>query len=43
VVEADGEEMLVAFHRHGERLTRAVVAPCRFVPLIGEGGFAENR
>ena len=39
VVEEDGEEMLVAFHRHGERLTRADVAPCRFVPLIGEGGF----
>jgi protein-L-isoaspartate(D-aspartate) O-methyltransferase len=38
VVE-EGEEMLVTFHRHGERLTRATVAPCRFVPLIGEGGF----
>jgi len=37
----EGEEMLVAFHRHGDRLTRAVVAPCRFVPLVGEGGFAE--
>ncbi len=39
VVE-EGEEMLVAFHRHGRQLTRATVAPCRFVPLIGEGGFA---
>ena len=38
VVE-EGEEMLVTFHRHGERLTRSTVAPCRFVPLIGEGGF----
>jgi protein-L-isoaspartate(D-aspartate) O-methyltransferase len=38
----EGEEMLVAFHRHGERLTRAAVAPCRFVPLIGEGGFAAD-
>ena len=38
----EGEEMLVVFHRHGERMTRATVAPCRFVPLIGEGGFAEE-
>ena len=38
----EGEEMLVTFHRHGERLTRATVAPCRFVPLIGEGGFREE-
>ncbi|HEY1854171.1 MAG TPA: protein-L-isoaspartate(D-aspartate) O-methyltransferase [Solirubrobacterales bacterium] len=41
VVE-EGEEALVAFHRHGERMTRATVAPCRFVPLIGEGGFSEQ-
>ena len=40
VLEQDGEEQLVAFHRHGDRLTGAVVAPCRFVPLIGEGGFS---
>ena len=40
VVE-EGEEMLVTFHRHGGRMTRATVAPCRFVPLIGEGGFRE--
>ncbi|MGD9735417.1 MAG: protein-L-isoaspartate(D-aspartate) O-methyltransferase [Solirubrobacterales bacterium] len=40
VVE-EGEETLVTFHRHGERLTRATVAPCRFVPLIGEGGYPE--
>jgi protein-L-isoaspartate(D-aspartate) O-methyltransferase len=37
----EGEEMLVTFHRHRERLTRTAVAPCRFVPLIGEGGFSE--
>lgn len=41
VVE-EGEEMLVTFHRHGERMTRATVSPCRFVPLIGEGGFRER-
>jgi protein-L-isoaspartate(D-aspartate) O-methyltransferase len=38
----EAEEMLVVFHRHGERMTRAAIAPCRFVPLIGEGGFAEG-
>ncbi|HEY2715487.1 MAG TPA: protein-L-isoaspartate(D-aspartate) O-methyltransferase [Solirubrobacterales bacterium] len=38
----EGEETLVAFHRHGERLTRAAVASCRFVPLIGEGGFSPD-
>jgi protein-L-isoaspartate(D-aspartate) O-methyltransferase len=42
VLEEDGEEQLVAFHRHGNRLTRAIVASCRFVPLIGEGGFRQN-
>jgi protein-L-isoaspartate(D-aspartate) O-methyltransferase len=40
VVE-EGEEMLVTFHRRGEHLTRATVAPCRFVPLIGEGGYRD--
>jgi protein-L-isoaspartate(D-aspartate) O-methyltransferase len=38
----EAEEMLVVFHRHGERMTRATIAPCRFVPLIGEGGFAPD-
>jgi protein-L-isoaspartate(D-aspartate) O-methyltransferase len=38
----EGEEALVVLHRHGERVTRATVAPCRFVPLIGEGGFGER-
>jgi protein-L-isoaspartate(D-aspartate) O-methyltransferase len=40
IAPAEGEEMLVTFHRHGERLTRADVAPARFVPLVGEGGFS---
>jgi protein-L-isoaspartate(D-aspartate) O-methyltransferase len=39
--EGEREETLVTFHRHGRELTRSDVAPCRFVPLIGEGGFAE--
>jgi protein-L-isoaspartate(D-aspartate) O-methyltransferase len=40
IAPAEGEETLVTFHRHGDRLTRADVAPARFVPLVGEGGFA---
>lgn len=40
-----GADMLTVFHRRDEgdaeepRLTRRAIAPCRFVPLIGEGGF----
>ena len=41
IAPEDDEEKLVTFHRHGEQLTRNVVAPCRFVPLIGAGGFGE--
>jgi protein-L-isoaspartate(D-aspartate) O-methyltransferase len=38
--EDGAEETLVTCHRHGRELTRSDVAPCRFVPLIGEGGFS---
>jgi protein-L-isoaspartate(D-aspartate) O-methyltransferase len=41
IAPEDGEEMLVTFHRHGRELTRNDVAPARFVPLLGEDGFAE--
>ena len=40
-----GADMLTVFHRKGEgpepRLERAVIGPCRFVPLIGEEGYGE--
>jgi protein-L-isoaspartate(D-aspartate) O-methyltransferase len=42
IAPEDGEEMLVTFHRHGDELTRSDVAPARFVPLIGEGGFSDG-
>jgi protein-L-isoaspartate(D-aspartate) O-methyltransferase len=32
---------LTLIHREGARLRAEVIAPCRFVPLVGEGGFEE--
>jgi protein-L-isoaspartate(D-aspartate) O-methyltransferase len=38
---ATGEaDMLTAFHREGDEITEAAIAPCRFVRLLGEEGFA---
>jgi protein-L-isoaspartate(D-aspartate) O-methyltransferase len=38
---ASGEaDMLTVLRRQGEGLASAVIGPCRFVPLIGEEGFA---
>ena len=38
---ASGEaDMLMLLRREGESFESAVISPCRFVPLIGEGGFA---
>lgn len=34
----EGEELVVLL-RHGEELERSSLGPCRFVPLIGEGGY----
>jgi protein-L-isoaspartate(D-aspartate) O-methyltransferase len=36
----DGADMLTAFRRSGDAFERAEIGPCRFVPLIGEEGFA---
>jgi len=33
-------DVLTAFCRHGEELSSEAIGPCRFVPLIGEEGFA---
>jgi|SRR6187549_186455 len=33
-------DVLTAFRRHGEELSSEAIGPCRFVPLIGEEGFA---
>jgi len=37
---ASGEaDMLTVLRREGERIESETIGPCRFVPLIGEGGF----
>jgi protein-L-isoaspartate(D-aspartate) O-methyltransferase len=44
-IAEDGADLLVAFRRTDDgsgdepELRRRAIAPCRFVPLIGEGGF----
>ncbi len=39
-IAADGADLLTVFSRVGAELTREEIAPCRFVPLIGEEGFS---
>lgn len=34
------EELLTVLRRRGDELEREAIGPCRFVPLIGEQGFA---
>lgn len=38
-IAAEQSDDLTLLRRHGERIERELIAPCRFVPLIGEGGF----
>ncbi|HEX2392267.1 MAG TPA: protein-L-isoaspartate(D-aspartate) O-methyltransferase [Solirubrobacterales bacterium] len=38
-VASEEYDELVLLRRHGERLARRALGPCRFVPLIGEEGF----
>jgi protein-L-isoaspartate(D-aspartate) O-methyltransferase len=38
-IAAEGADLLTAFRRAGTELRREEIAPCRFVPLIGEEGF----
>lgn len=38
-IAAEGADLLTVFHRAGTELVREEIAPCRFVPLIGEEGF----
>jgi protein-L-isoaspartate(D-aspartate) O-methyltransferase len=44
VVPLAGEraDLLTVFRRRGDELLREEIGPCRFVPLIGEEGFAEG-
>jgi protein-L-isoaspartate(D-aspartate) O-methyltransferase len=36
----DSADLLTAFRRRGERFESKAISPCRFVPLVGEEGFA---
>ena len=36
---SDGADLLTVFHRRGDGTTSRVVAPCRFVPLVGDEGY----
>jgi len=38
-LDADDADMLTLYRRRGERLEAEPITPCRFVPLIGRGGF----
>jgi protein-L-isoaspartate(D-aspartate) O-methyltransferase len=38
-IAAEGADLLTVFRRAGAELRREEIAPCRFVPLIGEEGF----
>ncbi len=38
-VASDGSDELTLLRRDGGRLETSVLAPCRFVPLIGAEGF----
>jgi len=41
-IAADGIDLLTVFRRRDEELLREEIGPCRFVPLVGEEGFAES-
>jgi protein-L-isoaspartate(D-aspartate) O-methyltransferase len=36
----DSTDLLAAFQRRGEEFESEAISPCRFVPLVGEEGFA---
>ncbi len=38
-LEAGDADVLTLYRREGDRLEAEPITPCRFVPLIGEGGF----
>ena len=39
-IAAEGADLLTVFVRDGKAVRGANIGPCRFVPLVGEGGFA---
>jgi protein-L-isoaspartate(D-aspartate) O-methyltransferase len=36
------EQMLIAIHRHGDKLKATNICPCRFVKLIGKEGWTQE-
>jgi protein-L-isoaspartate(D-aspartate) O-methyltransferase len=38
----DGVDLLTAFRRSGDEISSSVIAPARFVPLVGDEGFGER-
>jgi protein-L-isoaspartate(D-aspartate) O-methyltransferase len=38
-IASDGADLLTVFRRHRDRTSSEVVAPCRFVPLVGDEGY----
>jgi protein-L-isoaspartate(D-aspartate) O-methyltransferase len=41
-VAAEGADVLTVLRRHGRETETEAIGPCRFVPLIGEGGFTAD-
>lgn len=41
-IAGEGADLLTVFRRAGAELRREEIAPCRFVPLIGEEGFSPS-
>jgi protein-L-isoaspartate(D-aspartate) O-methyltransferase len=41
-IAAEGADMLTVYRRRGGELSSTTIGPCRFVPLVGEEGFAED-
>ena len=41
-IAGDRADMLTVFRRRGAELVREEIGPCRFVPLVGEEGFASD-
>ncbi|MGN6814740.1 MAG: protein-L-isoaspartate(D-aspartate) O-methyltransferase [Solirubrobacterales bacterium] len=41
-IAAGEADMLTVLRRQGEQIEQEQIGPCRFVPLIGEGGFSDQ-
>ncbi len=41
-IAAEGADMLTVYQRRGQQLSGEAIGPCRFVPLVGDEGFAPS-